>query len=84
MIAFTLTFMPDVLVRGVDNEILTKLKKRAERNGRSLQTELVEVFNSLAESEPLSDADVAAQIKRSLRGRSFSDSSLSLREDRAR
>ena len=76
--------MPDILVRGVDSEILAKLKKRAERNGRSLQTELVEIFNSLAESEASSDADVAARIKRSLRGRSFSDSSVSLREDRAR
>jgi plasmid stability protein len=84
MIASLLFFMPDVLVRGVDSEILAKLKKRAEMNGRSLQTELVEVFNLLVESEPLSDADVAAKIKRSLRGRKFTDSAISLREDRAR
>lgn len=76
--------MPDVLVRGVDSAVLTKLKKRAEKNGRSLQTELVEIFNSLVEGEPLSDADVAARIKRSLRGRTFADSAISLREDRAR
>ncbi|MEO5860278.1 MAG: hypothetical protein ABIR33_15180 [Pyrinomonadaceae bacterium] len=76
--------MPDVLVRGVDSDILAKLKKRAERNGRSLQTELVEAFNSLAEAETISDASVAARIKRSLRGRQFSDSSRYLREDRAR
>ena len=76
--------MPDVLVRGIDSEILAKLKKRAEKNGRSLQTELVEIFSSLVESEPLSDLDVAAKIKRSLRGRTFADSSVSLREDRAR
>lgn len=80
----SIVYMPDVLVRGVDSEVLTKLKKRAEKNGRSLQSELVEIFNSLVEAEPLSDADVAAKIKRSLRGRSFADSAISLGEDRAR
>jgi plasmid stability protein len=84
MIAFFLFIMPDVLVRGIDSEVLAKLKKRAEKNGRSLQAELVEIFSSLAQSEPMSDADVAAKIKRSIRGRTFSDSAVSLREDRAR
>jgi len=76
--------MPDVLVRGVDSEILAKLKKRAEKNGRSLQTELVEIFRSLVQSEASSDADAAARIKKALSGRKFSDSAASLREDRDR
>lgn len=76
--------MPDVLVRGIEKDILAKLKMRADRNGRSLQTELVDVLNSVALAEALSDADVAAKIKRTLRGRRFSDSAVSLREDRAR
>ena len=76
--------MPDVLVRGVDTEILNKLKMRAERNGRSLQNELMEVFRSMAGAESGSDADAAARIKRSFSGRKFSDSAASLREDRLR
>jgi plasmid stability protein len=76
--------MPDVLVRNIDETILLKLKDRAERNGRSLQNELVQVFRSLAEDIPVSDETTAARIKKSLRGRTFSDSAVLIREDRAR
>jgi outer membrane lipopolysaccharide assembly protein LptE/RlpB len=78
--------MPDVLVRDVESDVLVKLKERAKKNGRSLQTELVQVFRSLAdnETEQLSDDETAAIIKESLRGRVFSDSVEMLREDRRR
>lgn len=76
--------MPDVLVRNVDEVVLVKLKERAEKHGRSLQNELVQVFNSLADDEPLSDETTAARIKKTLRGRTFSDSAILLREDRVR
>ena len=76
--------MPDVLVRNVDNEILNKLKTRARKNGRSLQSELMDVFGSLADAEARSDLDIAAKIKRSLSGRKFTDSAASIREDRSR
>ncbi len=76
--------MPDVLVRNVDEGILTKLKKRAKENGHSLQSELIQVFRSTVENESLSDEETAAKIKRSLRGRAFSDSAALLREDRSR
>jgi plasmid stability protein len=76
--------MPDVLVRNVDAEVLTKLKERAKENGRSLQNELVQIFQTLAESSGLSDEETARKIKKSLRGRKFSDSAELLREDRNR
>jgi len=76
--------MPDVLVRNVEDRILIRLKKRAKDNGRSLQNELTQIFRSLAEDEDLSDLETAAKIKKSLRGRVFSDSAASLREDRSR
>jgi plasmid stability protein len=76
--------MPDVLVRNVDKEVLKKLRIRAERNGRSLQNELMDVFGSIADAESSSDASAAARIKKALRGRTFSDSAASLREDRSR
>lgn len=76
--------MPDVLVRGVDSEVLKKLKIRADRNGRSLQNELMDVFRSMAGAESRTDADAAARIKKSLSGRKFTDSSDLLREDRDR
>jgi len=78
--------MPDVLIRDVEEKVLEKLKARAKRNGRSLQTELAQVFRSLVanETEQLSDNETAAIIKESLRGGVFSDSVEMLREDRRR
>ena len=76
--------MPDVLVRNVDKEVLKKLRIRAERNGRSLQNELMDVLGSIANAESRSDAAAAARIKKALSGRQFSDSAASLREDRNR
>jgi plasmid stability protein len=78
--------MPDVLVRDVEVEVLTKLKERAKRNGRSLQNELIQLFQSSVESErkQLSSRETAAKIKDMLRGRIHSDSAELLREDRQR
>ncbi len=77
--------MPDVLVRDVENDVLIKLKARAKKNGRSLQNELTQIFQSVAnEIEQLSDDETAAIIKESLRGGVFSDSVEMLREDRRR
>ena len=76
--------MPDVLVRGVEEKVLLKLKSRAKTNGRSLQNELLQVFASLTESDGLSDEQTAEKIKNSLRGGSFIDSAQLLREDRRR
>lgn len=76
--------MPNVLVRDVDETVLEKLKDQARRNGRSVQTELLALINNLVAASPLSDEETAAQIKKSLRGRKFSDSAVLLREDRSR
>ncbi len=76
--------MPDVLVRNVDEHVLAKLKERAEKHGRSLQNELIHLLSTLVKDEPISDEATAARIRRSLRGRKFTDSAVSLREDRAR
>lgn len=76
--------MPDVLVRNVDDKMLIRLKERAEKHGRSLQNELIHLLSTLVNDEPMSDEATAARIRRSLRGRKFNDSAVSLREDRAR
>lgn len=76
--------MPDVLIRDVEDKLLSKLKSRAKRNGRSLQSELMVVFASLAESDGLSDEKTAEKIKNSLRSGTHTDSVQLLREDRRR
>jgi antitoxin FitA len=76
--------MPNVLVRDVEETVLQQLKRRAKENGRSLQNELQQMLRQFVEPDVLSDEETAAKIKESLRGRVFSDSAESLREDRQR
>lgn len=76
--------MPNVLVRDVDETILTKLKDQAQRNGRSLQSEVLAILTNFVSTNTLSDEETAARIKDALRGRIYSDSAALLREDRAR
>jgi antitoxin FitA len=76
--------MPDVLVRDVDERVLTKLKARASENGRSLQNELLQVLHSVTENNGLSDEKTAEKIKNALRDRKHSDSTTLIREDRRR
>lgn len=74
--------MPNVLVRDIDDALLTNLKARAKANGRSLQSELLFIIRQFAQPQP--DAQVADKIKDALRGRNFSDSAAMLRQDRDR
>lgn len=76
--------MPDILVRDVEETVLQRLKDRARQNGRSLQKELKLLFRSITETDSISDEETASEIKESLRGRVFSDSTELLREDRSR
>jgi plasmid stability protein len=76
--------MPNVLVRDVDETLLAQLKDQAQRNGRSLQSEVLSILTNFVSSHPLSDEETAARIKDALRGRMFSDSAALLREDRTR
>ena len=77
--------MPDILVRRVPASIVSALKRRANRHGRSLQGEVVTILSAAAGSER-SAAEIAARIRAKLlkNGRAFSDSARSLREDRER
>ena len=80
--------MPNVLVRNVPEPVLDALKLRAERNRRSLQQELIALFEAASDepSSPMSPAEAAAEIQEYFRrsGRIFSDSSELVREDRDR
>ena len=79
--------MPDVLVRNVPQPVLDALKHRAEQHRRSLQQELVTILEAAAQE---ASRETAAQVAAALRarlaqsGRTFSDSTLDLREDRER
>jgi plasmid stability protein len=79
--------MPNVLVRDIDMSILEKLKKRAARSGRSLQSEVQIILkDAAAVSEPLSELETARKIRNSLAAaiNQSSDGVELLREDRKR
>lgn len=76
--------MPNVLVRDVDETLLAQLKDHAQRNGRSLQSEVLAILTNFVSTNMLSDEETATRIKDALRGRIYSDSAALLREDRAR
>ena len=76
--------MPDILVRGLDEETVKRLKARARRHGRSLQGEAKLVLEQAA---GMGAEEVAAMLdgwKSRFAGRRFADSAALIREDRER
>ena len=79
--------MPDVLVRNVPQHTLEALKRRAAQHRRSLQQELHILIEAATTPSPeRTPAQVARTIKERLArtGRTFSDSTPLVREDRER
>lgn len=74
--------MPDILIRGMDSAAVTRLKRRAKRHGRSLQSEARLLLEQAAGSE---DVRVLLDTwEQRFAGRQFQDSTDLVREDRAR
>lgn len=78
--------MPDVLIRNIEEDVLNKLKEKAEKNNRSLQGELHEILRSYVGPDVESTRNMVNEILTEYRteGRTFSDSTNDLREDRDR
>lgn len=79
--------MAQILVRGLGEEVVERLKIRARKDGRSLQSEAKRILEQSA-LEAKVDAKTARKISeefhRKFRGRKFPDSSGLIREDRDR
>ena len=76
--------MAQVLVRDLKADVVARLKARAKRHGRSLQTELKEILETASRHSAIEARAVAARIRRQLAGHAHSDSVELLAEDRAR
>ena len=77
--------MPDVLIRGVDEAALARLRERARGNGRSLDAELKLIMEQAARQVDMPSARaLAEQMTDRLRGRPHGDGAELLREDRRR
>lgn len=56
--------MTDVLIRGVSEEVLERLKRRAAANNRSLQGELKEILTRSSREEPSRQVDAVELARR--------------------
>jgi plasmid stability protein len=73
-----------VLVRDLRADVVARLKARAKRRGRSLQTEIKEILAQASRQSTVDARALAARIRSALEGREHSDSTELLAEDRGR
>ncbi len=76
--------MAQILVRGIDEEIIKRLRRRAERSGRSLQSEVKAILEHEARVDLEAARELAEKIRASFGGRKFDDSAELIREERER
>lgn len=76
--------MARVLIRDLNEETVERLKARASRNGRSLQSELQIIVERAAAVDIVETRALAARIRRKLTGRKHSDSAALVADDRRR
>jgi plasmid stability protein len=76
--------MAKVLVRNLHEHVISKLKRRARRNERSLQAELQTILERAAATDIADFRSLAARIREKLGGRRHSDSTTLIAADRRR
>jgi plasmid stability protein len=74
--------MADMLVRNLDDAILARLKERARRNGRSLQSEAKLLLEQAAGADEIEQMLLGWQNR--FKAKRLGKSSSLIREDRAR
>jgi len=73
----------DILIRGLNDQAMKRLKTRAKRHGRSLQGEARTVLENAAGQSVAEVLATARQWRKKL-GRRFDDSAELIRKDRER
>ena len=77
--------MSQVLVRGLDEAVLDRLRQRAEGHNRSLEAELRDILEQASRQVDITTArELAERVRRKLEGRPHSDSAALIRQDRDR
>ncbi|MBF0290641.1 MAG: Arc family DNA-binding protein [Nitrospinae bacterium] len=77
--------MAQILVRGLDEEVVERLKMRAKKDGRSLQSEARHILEQSAfeaRVDPKTARKISEEFHRRFRGRKFPDTAELIREDR--
>lgn len=75
--------MAQILVRGLDTSIVERLKARARRHGRSLQSEAKHILENAAGCTIEEALEAAARFRKNI-GRRLDDSAELICEDRRR
>ncbi len=76
--------MPQLLIRNLEEQTIAVLKERAKRHNRSLQKEVQLILEESATRPDETPSAIAERWQGYFAGRSFSDSTELLREDRER
>jgi len=76
--------MAQLLVRNLNRTVVERLRRRARRGGRSVESEVRAILEQAAQADMASARTLANRIRARLRGRRFSDSAALVREDRDR
>ncbi len=76
--------MAQLTIRGLDDETLRRLRRRAKHHGRTLQAEIKEILEQAAVFSMPEAHDIADRWAAKLTGSKLSDSAALTREDRNR
>jgi len=76
--------MTQILIRGLDSEIVARLKDRAKQNGRSLEGEARSILETAAGASLTETREILRKWQKTFADRRFSDSTDLIREDRQR
>ncbi|MBM3499581.1 MAG: hypothetical protein FJX74_13050 [Armatimonadetes bacterium] len=76
--------MAQVVIRGLESEVVDKLSARAKESGRSLEAELRLVLKRAAAEDFASAREAVRRVRLLLERRRFPDSAALVREDRDR
>jgi hypothetical protein len=76
--------MAQIIVRNLDDEVVTRLKMRARDNDRSLEAEVRHILEQSAKVDIAQARLIVMERRKKLQGRTFADSVELIREDRDR
>lgn len=76
--------MAQVIVKGLDESVIERLKTRAKQHGHTLQSELKTIIEQAVQQDFAAARKLAAQLRRKLGGRPHTDSAELIAEDRVR
>jgi len=76
--------MAQILVRDLDKDVVERLKKRAKKEGRSLQSEVKSILEQAAALDMQAARKLVDAIRKKISKRKMKDSTVLVREDRDR